>query len=229
MSELKLTARLTGIFYLGLAITGMLGFLLVRPMIFNPADAAATATNLVDQQMMARLAIGLELGIVLTRALAAIWFFKLFRLVSPFAAGTIAGFGLINATLILVSAAAMVSALKVALDPALAPGGDVAATTQLLFIVSGAAWSVGALFFGLWLIPMGYAALSSNWMPKWLGYVLMAGGVGYVLSCFASILLPSGFGWVVDSLTLPATVGEFWMILYLLIFGVRAKAETAAA
>lgn len=229
MSELKTAARLAGLSYLGLAITGMLGFLLLRPMIFDPADAAATATNLVDKEVLARLTIALELGVVLTQALAAIWFFKLFRLVNPLAAGSIAAFGLVNAIIILVSSAAMVTALKVALTPSLAPGGDVAATVQLLFAVSAAAWQVGMLFFGLWLIPMGYVTLTSNWMPKGLGYVLMVGGVGYMLSCFATVLLPANFGWVAELLPLPATVGEFWMIFYLLIIGVRPKAEAATA
>lgn len=60
------------------------------------------------------------------------------------------------------------------------------ATTQLLFEASASVWSVAALFFGLWLIPMGYVLLTT------------------------------------DGLTIPASIGEFWMIGYLLVFGVRA-------
>ena len=224
MTTLKTTARWTGLFYLAVGITGMLGFLAVRPMLHDPANAAATAANLVANEGLARLGIALELGIVLTQALVAVWFFKLFRSAHDFAAACIAAFGLMNAAILMVSAVALTGALTVALDPGLAPGGDAAATAQLMYALSTASWTAGAIFFGLWLIPMGYAVLVSGWMPRWLGYVLIVGGVGYVLSSFAQVLLP-GLGMVAELLAVPATIGEFWMIGYLLIFGVRKAAS----
>ena len=224
MTSLKTTARMTGLFYLGLAITGMLGFLLIRPALHDPASAAATAANLVAQEGLARLGIALEMGIILTQARGAVWFFKLFRAAGDFAAGSIAAFGLLNAAILMVSAVALTAALAVALDPALAPGGDAAATAQLMYVLSTASWSTGEIFFGLWLIPMGYAVLASGWMPRVLGYILIVGGVGYMLSSFVQVLLP-GLPEAVDAvLTIPATIGEFWIIGYLLIFGVRSSA-----
>jgi hypothetical protein len=223
MSSLKKTARITGLLYLGVGITGMMGFLLIRPEIYVAGDAAATLANLVEREMLARLGIAFELLIVLTQALASVWFYKLFRTVSSTAAGSLAAFGLVNSTAILSSAAFLVSALAIAVDPALAPGGDAAATAQLMYETSGAFWGVGGLFFGLWLIPMGYLVLTSRWMPRPLGWVLMAGGVGYILSAFVVYLIPEAPGWVELALTIPATVGEFWMIGYLLIKGVRSE------
>ena len=222
MRSLNRTARTTGLFYLGVGISGMLGFLLIRPEIYVAGDAAATLANLVEREMLARLGIALELLVVLTQALAAVWFYKLFRTVSSTAAGSLAAFGLINSTAILSSAAFLVTALTVALDPALAPGGDAAATAQLMYEMSGAFWGVGALFFGLWLIPMGYLVVVSRWMPRPLGWILMAGGVGYILSAFVVYLVPDAPGWVELAMTIPATVGEFWMMGYLLIKGVRS-------
>lgn len=81
------------------------------------------------------------------------------------------------------------------------------------------AWGVGSLFFGLWLIPMGYIVLSSQRMPLWLGRVLILGGAGYILSTFINSMGVNE-AWV-GMLTIPATIGEFWMIAYLLIFGIR--------
>jgi Domain of unknown function (DUF4386) len=222
MSSLKKTARITGLLYLGVGITGMLGFLLIRPEIYVAGDAAATLANLGEREMLARLGIAFEFLVVLTQALAAVWFYKLFRTVSSTASGSLAAFGLINSTAILSSAAFLVTALAVAFDPALAPGGDAAATVQLMYETSGAFWGVGALFFGLWLIPMGYLVVVSRWMPRPLGWILMAGGVGYILSAFVVYLVPGASGWVELALTIPATAGEFWMIGYLLIKGVRS-------
>ena len=222
MRSLKTTARTTGLLYLGVAITGMFGFLLIRPEIYVAGDAAATYANLVEREMLARLGIAFELLVVLTQALAAVWFFKLFRTVSSTAAGSLAAFGLINSTAILASAAVLVTALAVALDPSLAPGGDAAATAQLMYELSGAFWGVGALFFGLWLIPMGHLVRASDWMPRPLGWILIAGGVGYILSAFVVYLAPDAPDSVELALTVLATAGEFWMIGYLLIKGVRS-------
>ncbi|GAA3342937.1 DUF4386 domain-containing protein [Amorphoplanes nipponensis] len=215
-------ARLTGIFYLGLALTGGLGFLLVRSRLFVAGDAPATLANLVAHEGLARAGIALELLVVLTQALTAVWFYRLFRRTDAVAAGSIAAFGLVNAVAILGSAAL----LGTALDVARRPIGDAAATVQLMYVVSGHLWTTGALFFGLWLIPMGWCVLRSPGMPRLLGRVLVAGGVGYLLSPFLEYLVPQAAA-LADVLTLPATVGEVWMVGYLLVRGLPAPAPTA--
>ena len=53
-----------------------------------------------------------------------------------------------------------------------------------------------------------------------LGWILMIGGVGYVLSLLVTYLLPDA-GPVADALTVPASIGEFWIFGYLILFGVR--------
>lgn len=85
--NLHRTARTTGLLYLGLAITGALGFQFVRGQLNVAGDPGGTLSNLVDHAAMARLGIVLELGIVLTQALVAVWFYRLFRSVDTFAKG----------------------------------------------------------------------------------------------------------------------------------------------
>jgi len=223
MDPLIRTARTTGLLYLGLAIAGGLGFLLIRPMLFAADDAGRTLANLVAHESLARAGVAFELLVVLTQALAAGWFYRLFRSADPLAAGAIFAFGLVNAVAVLVSAAMLGTALQLALDPV----GDAAATVQVLYLVSDNLWTVGSVFFGLWLIPMGRCVLRSGWMPAVLGWLLVGGGLGYVLSAFAGYVLP-GLPVLVDVLVVPATVGEFWMIGYLLVRGVRAPLAPVA-
>jgi len=218
--ELVRTARTTGLLYLGLAITGLLGNMLVRNQLFVADDPAATLANLTQHESLARLGIVMEMGVVITQALVALWFYRLFKSVNAFAAGSIAAFGLVNAVAILVSAAMLATALDVSQDASLTVGGGAAATVQLLYVVAGHLWIIGEIFFGLWLIPMGWLARRSGWMPSLLGWILMIGGVGYVASAFLSYLLPDA-GLAVDLLTMPATVGELWMVGYLCLRGVR--------
>ncbi|GIF63754.1 hypothetical protein Ais01nite_17890 [Asanoa ishikariensis] len=216
MDPLIRTARVTGLLYLGLAVSGALGFLLIRSRLYAPDDAAATLANVVAHQSLARAGIAFELLTVLTQALVAVWFYRLFHAADRFAAGGIAAFGLANAIAVLSSAALLATALDAALD------GE-AGTVQLLYGISDNLWGVGALFFGLWLIPMGQVALRSGWLPRALGWLLIAGGIGYVLSAFLRYLTPDAQP-IADLLAFPATAGEFWMIGYLLVRGVRRQA-----
>ncbi|SDS66045.1 DUF4386 domain-containing protein [Actinoplanes derwentensis] len=180
------TARVTGLLYLGLAACGLFGFILIRP---DVSDARVT----------------FELLIVLTQALTAAGFYRLFRSADPVSALGIGAFGLVNAVVVLVSAALLSAATD-------SPGN-----LPLLLLLSDKMWAVGSLFFGLWLLPLGTAVLRTKLMPPALGWILVAGAAGYVLHAF----LPAAL------LTVPASIGEFWMIGYLLLFGVRNTTEPA--
>ena len=214
------TARATGLWYLGLAVTGALGYQVVRSQLYVADHPGDTLSNLVEHPSMARLGIVLELAIVLTQALAAVWFYRLFRSIDTFAAGLIAVFGMVNAVAILGSAALLATALDVAEDKSLAVSGGAAATAQLMYVISGHLWGVGGLFFGLWLIPMGWLVVRSRWLPKFLGQLLMIGGVGYVLSTFVTYALVHA-DLAAGLLTVPATIGELWIVGYLVLFGIR--------
>ncbi|PIQ47265.1 MAG: hypothetical protein COW03_16090 [Cytophagales bacterium CG12_big_fil_rev_8_21_14_0_65_40_12] len=221
--KLVSTARLTGIWYLLLAITGVLGFIVFHPQIFVAGDPQKTLTNLTELESTARIRLVLELFIIASQALAAVWFFKLFVEIKAWAAFAIGGWGLMNAAAIMVSAIAMAAAIEVAqfATPAFQ---EKVISIQLLSTIISSAWIVGSLFFGLWLIPMGAVVITSKRMPIWLGRILIIGGIGYVLSTFFSSM---GFAHpLLEFLTIPATIGEFWMIGYLLIFGIRPLDNT---
>jgi len=205
-----------GLFYLGLAVTGALGFLLVRPALFADGDSARTLANLVEREQLARQGIALELGIVMFQALAALSFARLFREIDAFAAGALALFGMVNAVAILASAALLHAALAVALG---STGAD-PWMGHFAYILSGSFWQVGAVFFGLWLLPMGWLVLKSGLGPRALGWVLIVGGAGYVLSAFVAVLLPRA-GALAGYLSIPATVGELWIIILLVWRGLR--------
>jgi hypothetical protein len=219
---LKSTARVTGVLYLGLAITGAVSFLVIRNQLFDADNPNSTLANLTERSGLARLGIALEMGTVLTQALAAVWFYRLFRSVDSFAAGSLAAFGLVNATIISGSAAMLAAAVDVAGDTRLTAAGDSADTAQLLYVLSGHFWGVGAIFFGLWLIPMGLLVLRSGWLPALMGRILIGGGVLYVISAFVTYLFANG-DTVAGLMTLPATIGEFWILGYLIIHGVREQ------
>ncbi|SED70250.1 DUF4386 domain-containing protein [Ruania alba] len=214
------TARITGLLYLGLGVTGVLGFLVIRSQLFVAGDAAATLANLQAHPVLTRAGVALEMGVVITQTLTALWFYRLFRGVSPFAAGALAVFGLMNAVAQTGSAAFLAAAAGVAADPATAIAGDAAGSVQLFSTIAEHFWSAGTPFFGLWLLPMGHLILTSGWLPAPLGWLLLVGGAGYLLSAFVATLVPEAET-VAGLLTAPATVGELWTLGYLIAVGVR--------
>jgi hypothetical protein len=218
------TARMTGVWYLMLAITGMVGFLMLHSGIYTD-DPSKTLANLTEHERLARTRLLFEMLIVVSQALAAVWFYKLFKDIDHIAAWALALWGTVNSVVIMISAIAMGGAINVA-------GSTMAINekTMLVQIFSQLirhSWNVGGLFFGLWLIPMGYIVVRSQRMPLWLGRILILGGIGYIANTFAKYIGLTG-DWI-DWLVIPASAGEFWMIGYLLIFGIRRGGEEAHA
>lgn len=216
------TARLTGIWYLILAISGVLGFMIYQPQIFIPNNPQQTLTNLINLEATARIRLILEFVIIISQALSAIWFYKLFKPINEWGAFTLAIWGTMNAAIILVSAIAMSSTIDIAnaVTQSMQSKTDM---IQLLSQIMANAWGVGSLFFGLWLIPMGYIIIASKRMPIWLGRTLIIGGIGYIISAFIKYLGINNP--LFELLVIPATIGEFWIIGYLLIFGIRPSNE----
>jgi hypothetical protein len=208
------TAKITGLFYLGLAISGVFAFLFAKEKLLVDGDAVATSANLIANQGLARFGVALEVALVGFQALTALWFYKLFRAKDGFGAGLIAVFGMVNAVAILIASAMWLSALNVATS------GGQADTAYMLFSLHENIWLVASLFFGLWLLPMAYMVKLAN-MPRPLVWFLVAGGIGYILSTFTAILLPDQTA-LTEALPLAATVGEFWIIGYLLLKQVKA-------
>ncbi len=219
-SHLLAVARTAGIWYLLMAISGILGFVIFHPQVYN-ADPNQTLTNLIEGVSLARFRLLTEFVIIVSQALTAIWFYRLFRNINEWAALATGIWGTVNAVAILISAVAMATAIELAMSTQLM--ADKVIVIELLTNLISNAWGIGGLFFGLWLIPLGYIITSSRRMPVWLGRTLILGGIGYLISTIFNYLGISGF-WI-DLLVLPATVGEFWMIGYLLIFGIRPLNE----
>src|SRR5690349_15236212 len=115
MTTTQRLARLTGLAYLVLAISGTVGYILVRSQLYVLDDATRTAGNLVAHEGLARLGIAADLVTVLSQALAAAGFFLVFRRVNSAAAASITAFGLVNSAVVLVATAFSAAALQVAL------------------------------------------------------------------------------------------------------------------
>ena len=85
------------------------------------------------------------------------------------------------------------------------------------------------VFFGLWLAPLGYLAYKSGLFSKVLGVALIAATVCYLVDLFAAFLVPD-FGMQIHPfVVIVPAVAEIWMVLYLLIVGVRSPVQDTPA
>lgn len=82
-------------------------------------------------------------------------------------------------------------------------------------------WFEASLVFaGLWLFPLGILVYKSRFLPRWLGVWLILGGFAWLWRSFTAFLGPQ-YGEVVDKISMPFTLGEIVMMLWLLIVGAR--------
>jgi hypothetical protein len=83
---------------------------------------------------------------------------------------------------------------------------------------------LASVFWGLWLLPFGYLVYRSGFLPKILGILLMMGCIGYLVNFTGRFLYP-GYGdlGISTYVSLPASLGEIGICLWLLIVGIRTK------
>ncbi len=96
-------------------------------------------------------------------------------------------------------------------------------TLAMIFIrISGAGGSITALFYGVWLFPLGYLVLKSGFLPRFLGILLICDGCA-VLLCFFQIFLFPGYEKIMYPLYPVMFIAEFGLSLWLIIKGVKIK------
>ena len=88
---------------------------------------------------------------------------------------------------------------------------------------------IAQIFFGLWLVPLGYLANKSGMFPKALGVLLIVGGVCYLVDMLALFLVPAVGNSINVYVVIPPTIAEVWMVGYLLVMGVRAPSPSGSA
>lgn len=83
------------------------------------------------------------------------------------------------------------------------------------------------IFSGLWLFPFGYLVFKSGFLPKILGLLLMLGCFGYLINFVGHTLITNYSKIGISSyISLPASLGEIGTCLWLLIMGAKDKKST---
>ncbi|WP_434031153.1 DUF4386 domain-containing protein [[Pseudomonas] boreopolis] len=220
-----LGGRLAGLLYLVVVLAGFFCLAYVPGQLAGP-DAHAVLDNVVARQALFQQGVAAFVVEQVAYLLLALALYRDLKDVSRAAATLMVAFVAMAVPLALAALSHRLQALSLLTD---ADSAQLLSEEQRRHLAHAAlkAYRDGMqlvrLFWGLWLLPLGWLVLRSRRLPRLLGALLVLGGLGYVLDVFAELLVPGYADWWVSGyMTLPAAAGEIGTCLWLLLFGLRA-------
>ncbi|MCB0037466.1 MAG: DUF4386 domain-containing protein [Anaerolineales bacterium] len=229
MNVNKTTARIAGIFYLIIIVSGIYAQFFVRQALLVPGDAAATASNILASETLFRLGITADMAMILSDVALGIIFYVLLKAINPGLSLMAAFFRLAQAAVLAVNLLNLFFVAELLSGAAyLAAISTAELQSWALFFLNAHAtgYAVGLLFFAMNCLVFGYLVYQSGYFPRILGLLLIFAGFGYAADTLARTLLSDYavyenlFGIIVFA---PAVLGEVAMTLWLLIKGLNVK------
>ena len=227
MTSPKSLARIAGVLYLLVGIFGGFAEGYVEPKMYVAGNAAATAWNVVANPGLVRMGVVADLLDGTFFVFLALTLYILLKHVHKSVA---------RAMLVLVALATGITCLvagfefeglRVATDASYTAGLGAAGSNALVMILLDLqhyGLLIAQIFFGLWLVPLGYLAYkSAGLFPTWLGVLLMVGGACYIVDLLAAFLVPELGQTIHAYIVIPCAIAEISMVVYLLVFGVRTS------
>jgi hypothetical protein len=228
MNSPKRLARIAGFLYLLVGIFGGFAEGFVDPKMYVAGNAAATAGNVVANSGLVRLGVVAHLLDATFFVFLAMTLYILLQHVNKSVARAMLVLVALAVGIISLNAVFQFEGLRVATDSAYAAAFGAAGSNALVLLlldIQHYGTFSAQVFFGLWLVPLGYLAYkSSRLFPKWLGVVLIVGGVSYLVDLLAAFLAPDLSQTIHALIPIPTAFAEISMLLYLLVVGVKLPA-----
>jgi hypothetical protein len=228
MSSPKRLARIAGLLYLIVGIFGGFAVGYVSPMLYVPGDAATTAGNVVANAGLVRIGVLADLLQATVFVFLGMTLYVLLKHLNKNAARAMLILVAIATTMMCLNEVFQFAALLVATDGSYVAAFGTAGSNALVLLLLDMhhyGFLIAQIFFGLWLVPLGYLAYKSGMFPKALGVVLIVGGISYLVDMLAAFLVPDVSRQIHGFLAIPPTIAEVWMLGYLLVKGVKVPAQ----
>ena len=226
-------ARTTGLLYLIVIATGLFSLGYVPSHIGLHGSAAVVAEHLARSQFLFRLGIVAGLACYVAFLLLPLALYRLLAPTGKGAATVMVALAVASVPIAFVNALHPLAVLSL-IDEA----GSLTAWTpaqwqaQVMLQLDGYRHGllVSEIFWGLWLLPFGYLVFRCGFLPRVLGILLMLGCPGYLADFLATVLYPPyRQSPLADYLTLPASLGEIGICLWLLVMGARTSGPATTA
>jgi hypothetical protein len=219
-------ARIAGVLYLLVAICGGFAHFYSRGAVYVAGNATETADRVAENATAVRLGVVADLVQATIFLFLAMTLYVLLRHVNDNVARAMVTIVAVAVAMICLNMVHQFGALLVATDASYqsAFGPETAdALTLLMLDLQKYGYLAAQIFFGLWLLPLGYLTYRSGVFPRPLGVVLGLGCVAYLVDTFARFLLTDVNETLATIVILPAAIGELWMVGYLLIRGMKVR------
>ena len=217
-------AKRAGLLYLIFIVTFAVSFFIQSKPIVS-GDEAATARNILASQSLFRFGFMLELISAVFFLLSAWALYVILKPVNENLAFLFVLLLLAGVAIECVGKASHFVALTLLSSADYSKvfqAGQLQGLAMLFLGLDNIGGSISALFYGVWLFPLGYLVIKSGFLPRILGILLIADGF-CVLICFFQIFLFPGY----EKLTYPLFpvmfIAEFSLGLWLMIRGVKIK------
>ena len=224
MSSQKRLARIAGLLYLCVGIFGGFSEGFVDPRMYVAGNAAATVGNVVASPGLVRLGVVAHLLDGTFFVFLALTLHVLLQHAQRNVARAMLVLVALATGIICLNAVFQFEALRVATDGTYAAAFGAAGSDALVLLlldIQHYGTLVAQVFFGLWLVPLGYLAHRSGLYPRWLSSLLVVGGVCYLVDLLAAFLAPTLGRSIHAFVVIPSAIAEIGMVLYLLVAGVR--------
>lgn len=214
-------ARVAGILYFLFAFAPF-GLIYVPARLIVPGNPSATASNIMASEALFRLGIVSNLLSNISILFLVLALYQLLKPVNKNIAALMILFIAVSVPIGMFSESTQLGVLL------LLSGADylkvftaeqLQALMSLLLNLHKHGITITQIFWGLWLLPMGYLVFKSGFLPRIIGVALIIGCFGYVFDSFAAFLLPS----LKMNLILFTSWGELFLPLWLLIKGVNVE------
>jgi hypothetical protein len=225
-SSLKRLGRIAGLLYLIVGIFGGFAVAYVTARVYVPGDAATTAANVLANSGLLRIGVVADLLQATVLVFLAMTLYLVLKDVHRYAATAMVVLVAIATTIMCLNKVFQFAALLVAGDASYVAAFGAAGSNALVLLlldIHNYGFLIAQIFFGLWLVPLGYLAYKSGMFPKALGVVLIVGGACYLLDVLARFLVPDVGERIHTYISIPPTIAEIWMVGYLLIKGVNVS------
>jgi Domain of unknown function (DUF4386) len=207
--------RAVGIFLVLTMVGGWFGEMYV-PSLMLTGDAAATAAQLRDNEGLFRLGFAAYLVESFSDIILAWLFYVLLRPVHRDLALLSVLFGLASTTLFAVTKMFYFAApmfLKGSGYLAAFPPDQLEAFATLFLSLYGGLSGLTMLFYGTAWIIRGWLTFRSGYLPRFLGVLMIAGGLGFAAKTLTQVLAPA-FSWnlLLAPLFLTVVAVTIWML-----------------
>jgi hypothetical protein len=227
MNGLKRSARIAGLWYLAMGLSGPIGLVYAPSKIIVAGDAETTASNLAAHELLLRVGVASSLVCQVSFVFLVLALKQLFQSVNAAQVRLMVMLVVASVPIAVANLVFPLAALELAGGApylnALAPAQR-SALALLALNVHQLGIYIVEIFWGLWLFPFAALVLRSEFIPKVFGVLLIVSGACYLIECFVMLLAPRYQDALAHLLPLPMAAGEVSMIFWLLIKGVRERA-----